>query len=122
MRAYARRGSCLVPPLLTGLLLSLANHVLSTSRILRRHAGATLQSRVANSMASHIPGTAEHKLKKQEESVQNDQKNLNKNEQKLEKQEAKQEAKQEKKLNKEQDKLHKQENKAADAAHKVNSH
>ncbi|KAA6421301.1 MAG: hypothetical protein FRX49_08787 [Trebouxia sp. A1-2] len=72
-------------------------------------------------MKSHIPGTSEHKLKKQEENVNQDAKSMQKDEHKLQKQEAKQGAKDDKKLQKEENKLHKQEAKAANAADKASS-
>jgi len=80
------------------------------------------QQRLPAEMKSHIPGTSEHKLKKQEENVHQDAKNMQKDEHKLQKQEAKQGAKEDKKLQKEENKLHKQEAKAANAADKAGSH
>ncbi len=80
------------------------------------------QQRFPAEMKSHIPGTSEHKLKKQEENVHQDAKSMQKDEHKLQKQEAKQGAKEDKKLQKEENKLHKQEAKAADAADKAGSH
>jgi len=71
-------------------------------------------------LKADIPGTQEHKVKKEEKNLQKDEKNMQKDEKKLHKQEAKQDAKNEKNLQKEETKLHKQENRAADAAEKTN--
>ena len=81
---------------------------------------------IASTMKAHIPGTSEHKLKKEEQKLRQDEKNMQtheqdllKHENNLRKQAAKEEAKDIKNMNKQQDKLHKQEAKAATAADKV---
>ena len=71
-------------------------------------------------MKAHIPGTSEHKLRKDEQKVRDEQ--SHKAEQTLAKHKAQQEAKDHKNLQKEQEKLQKQELKAAKAAEKVSHH
>ena len=99
-----------------------SNDVVYFSLNMHLHHLQVQQQRFEAEMKSHIPGTSEHKLKKQEENVHQDAKSMQKDEHKLQKQEAKQGAKEDKKLQKEENKLHKQEAKAADAADKAGSH
>lgn len=80
-------------------------------------------------MKALIPGTSEHKLKKEEKKLQegekhirNHEKDVLKHEHNLQQHAAKQEAKDYKNLSKEENKLHKQEARAEQAAHKVAGH